>query len=152
MPFPLDYRGEVWWRNKTGLRGERLQREVLHALATALTGARGTVTVDGATISLKAEPGRAGRSRSILLPIAHGSLEVTLLGDTVVAYHLNLQPLVALASVLALAAITSLTLAAEPWPVRLGIPALIWVVVFAGQYLTTIVRFRDFIKRALERM
>jgi hypothetical protein len=38
MPFPVDYRGEVRWRGKTKLRGDQLQREVLHALATALRG------------------------------------------------------------------------------------------------------------------
>ncbi len=153
MPFPVDYRGEVRWRGKTSLRGERLQREVIHALATALTGARGTVTVDGATLSFKTEPGRVGRSRSILLLIAHGSLEVTILGDTVVvAYSLNFQPLVASASVLALAALAALAPSAEPLAVRIGVPAVIWMVVSGVQYPSTIVCFRAFIKRALDRM
>jgi hypothetical protein len=88
-----------------------------------------------------------------LLPIAHGSLVATLLDDTVVvAYTLNVQPLVALASVLALGALAAVATSAAPLAVRIGVPAVVWVVVFGVQYLSTIVRFRAFILRALDRV
>ncbi len=153
MPFPVDHRGEMRWRGKTKLRGERLQREALHAVATALEGANGTDTVNGSTVSFTTEPGRLGIHSTLLMPIAHGSLVVTILDNTVVvAYTLNIQLIMAMASTLALGALAAVATSAEPPAVRIDFPALVWVVVFGVHYLITIVRFRAFIQRALDRM
>jgi hypothetical protein len=116
MPFPLDYRGDVRWRGKTKLRGDQLQREVLHALATALRGAKGTVTVNGSTVSFTTERSHRFRQSNILLPIGHGELKVTLRDDTVVAeYTFNVQPLVAMASTLALGALAAVGRRRSHW-------------------------------------
>ncbi len=153
MPFPVEHRGEVRWRTTARLRGEHLHDAVMHELVTALRGAKGTVTVNGSTVLFTTEPGRVVRQSNILLPIGHGSLAVTLHDDTVVvAYVLNFQPLVVLASVLALMSVSFVTDSAAPLAVRIGVPALIWVFVFGIQYLITIVRFRDFILRVLDRV
>lgn len=147
MPFPVEYRGEVRHRTTTRLRGAHLHHAVVHELATALRATKGTVTVEGATVSFTTGQERIIRNTNILLLIAHGSLAVSLLDDTmVVAYTLNVQPLVALASVLALGALAT---SAEPLTVRVGVPAVVWVIIFGVQYLTTIVRFRAFARPGL---
>ncbi len=109
--------------------------------------------MNGSTVSFTTERSHRFRQSNILLPIGHGELKVTLLDDTVVvAYTLNVQPIVAMASTLALGALAAVVDSAEPLAVRTGFPALVWILVFGVQYPITIVRFRGLITRALERM
>lgn len=153
MPFPVDYRGEVRWCNKTKLRGDQLQREVLHALATALGEAKGTATVQDATVSFTGGLVRFVSNVNILVPITHGHLEVTLVDNiVVVAYYLNFQQLLVLVSMFALFVFSLSVNAAEPLVVRLGFPVLLWLWAFGLNYVITVLRFPAFVKRALERM
>lgn len=153
MAFPIDHRGEVRWNGKASLRGAHLQREVLHALATALGAARGTATVHGTTVSFTGGLSRFVSNVNILVPITHGDLEVTLIDDTVVvSYYINFQQLLVLVSMIALLGSGFLADSAQPLAVRLGFPAFLWVWAFGLNYVITIMRFPAFIKRALQRM
>lgn len=152
MPFPIDYRGEVRWRSKVSLRGEHLQHAVLHELVRALAGAKGTPIVHGNRISFTGGMFRFVPNWNILVPITHGSLEVTLVDDTVVvSYYLNFKQQLVLASMIALISLSFLAASTEPLAVRIGFPAFIWVWTCGLSYVITIPRFSRFIKRAIQR-
>lgn len=127
MPFPVDDRGEVWWRPKE-LHRAHLQHEVLHALSIALGEGRGTASVQDTTVSFTGGLFRFVGNVNILVPITHENLEVTLVDDTVVvAYYLSFRNYLVLTSGFALFVFSLVGNAVELLSVRLVFPALIWM-------------------------
>jgi hypothetical protein len=148
MRFPLYIEGKI----ELGDIPPESAAELAARVASALTKVRASnVSLTGTSVTFRGGIFRLVSNWNILVPVSWGAIDILTGSPGVVAYKFSCREMLVVTTLMALVAAFFMSFVvspSEPLFFRLGAPALMWLCLYAGNYLISRYRLPAFVKDA----